>query len=116
MDVHHLNNSELKKIRKNNGCVALRGGIVKDATQQGSSASLMTADEVLDVISRLPGRAEQASDAGTAHTQVKMEDAPKLLRIPESACPTVGVRPPRSSDPKAWDKTQDPVALCLPWE
>ena len=49
-------------------------------TEQGSSASQMTAAKVLDVISRLPGCAGQASDAVSAHPHFKMEEAPKLLK------------------------------------
>ena len=45
----------------------------------------MTAAKVLDIISRLPGCAGQAADAVFAYTQVKMEDAQKLLKIPKSA-------------------------------
>ena len=48
-------------------------------TEQGSSASQMTAAKVMDIISRLPGCAGQAADAVSAYTQVKMEDAPKLI-------------------------------------
>ena len=56
-------------------------------TEQGSSASQMTAAKFLDVIARLLGCAGQASDAVSAYTQVKMEDAPKLLKIPSlSVC------------------------------
>ena len=44
----------------------------------------MTAAEVMDIKSRLPGCAGQAADAVSAYTQVKMEDAPKLLKIPKS--------------------------------
>ena len=36
----------------------------------------MTAAKVMDIISRLPGCAGQAADAVSAHSQVKMEDAP----------------------------------------
>ena len=50
-------------------------------TEEGSSASQMTAAKVLDVMSRLPGCAGQASDALSAHAQVKMEDAPNLLKF-----------------------------------
>ena len=50
-------------------------------TEQGSSASQMTAAKVMDIISRLAGCAGQAADAVSAYTQVKMEDAPKLLKI-----------------------------------
>ena len=49
-------------------------------TEQGSSASQMTAAKIMDIISRLPGCAGQAADAVSAYTQVKMEDAPKLFK------------------------------------
>ena len=51
-------------------------------TEQGSSASQMTAAKVMDIISRLPGCAGQATDAVSAYIHVKMEDAQKLLKIP----------------------------------
>ena len=64
----------------------LRGDIVKDNsgsyavfTEQGSSASQMAAAKIMDIISRLPGCDGQAADAVSAYTQVKMEDAHKLL-------------------------------------
>ena len=70
------------------GRVVLRGDIVKDDsgsyavfTEQGSSASQMTAAKVMDVISRPPGCARQTADAVSAKTQVKMEDAPSLLNV-----------------------------------
>ena len=47
----------------------------------------MTAAKIMDIISRLPGCDGQAADAVSAYTQVKMEDAPKLLKIPKSECP-----------------------------
>ena len=47
-----------------------------------SSASQMTAARVMDVIARLLDCAGQAADSVPAHTQVKMEDAPRLLQIP----------------------------------
>ena len=43
----------------------------------------MIAAKVMDIVSRLPGCAGQAADAVSACTQVKMEDAPKLLKIPK---------------------------------
>ena len=52
-------------------------------TEQGSSASQMTAAKIMDIISRLPGCDGQAADAGSAYTQVQMEDAHKLLKIPK---------------------------------
>ena len=74
----------------------LRGDIVKDNsgsyavfTEQGSPASQMTAAKIMDIISRLPGCDGQAADAISACTQVKMEDAHKLLKIPKSECPDI---------------------------
>ena len=61
-------------------------------TEQGSSASQMTAVKEMHVIARLPGRAGQAADAVSANTQVKMEDAPTLLKIPKSECPDIWTR------------------------
>ena len=103
MDLCHLKNAELeKKHQKYEGRLVLRGDIVKDDsgsyaafTEQGSSASQMTAAKVMDIISRLPGCAGQAADAVPAYTQVKMEDAPKLLKIPKSKCPDTWIRLPR---------------------
>ena len=37
----------------------------------------------MDVIARVPDCAGQAADAVSAYIQVKMEDAPRLLRIPK---------------------------------
>ena len=42
-------------------------------TEKGASASHMTAAQVLDLISRLPGCAGHASDAASACTHVKHE-------------------------------------------
>ena len=39
----------------------------------------MTAPKIMDIISRLPGCAGQAADAVSAYTQVKMEDALKMI-------------------------------------
>ena len=76
--------------------VVLRGDAVKDdsgscaaLTEQGSSASQMTAAKVMDVISRLPGSGGQASDAASAYNHVKMENAPKSSKLPQLECPIV---------------------------
>ena len=117
LDICHLGNAELEaKHQTCKGRVVLRGDFVKDNsgsyavfTEQGSSASQMTAAIVMDIISRLPGRAGQAADAVSAETQVKMEDASKLLKIPKSECPDVWIRPPRHKWPKSWSSMEDPV-------
>ena len=103
MDICHLKNAELEsKHQKYKGRVVLRGDIVKDDsgsyavfTEQGSSASQMTAAKIMDIISRLPGCDGQAADAVSAYTQVKMEDAHKLLKTPKSECPDTWIRLPR---------------------
>ena len=76
MDICHLKNAELEaKHQKYKGRVVLRGDIVKDDsgsyaafTEQGSSASQMTAAKIMDNISRLPGCDGQAADAVSAYT------------------------------------------------
>ena len=63
MDICHLKNAELEaKHQKYKGRIVFRGDIVKDNsgsyavfTEQGSSASQMTAAKIMDIISRLPG-------------------------------------------------------------
>ena len=54
-----------------------------------------TAAKVMCVIARLPDCDGQAADAIPAYTQVKMEDAPSLLRTPKSECPDLWIRLPR---------------------
>ena len=80
-------------------------------TEHGSSASQMTAAKVMDIISRLPGCAGRAADAVSAYTQVKMEDAPSLLKIPKSECPIIWIRLPKHKWPKSWSSMEDPVVL-----
>ena len=77
--------------------------------EQGSSASQMTAAEIMDVIARLPDCDRQA--AVSAYTQVKVEDAPKLLKIPKSECPDVWIRHPRRIWPRPWRNSEDPMGL-----
>ena len=117
MDICQLKNAESEaKHQTYKGRVVLRGDIVKDdsgsyavITEQGSSASQMTAAKVMDIISRLPVCAGQAADAVSAYTQVKMEDAPKLLKTPKSECPDIWIRLPRHRWPKSWSSMEDPV-------
>ena len=69
----------------------------------------MTAGKIMDIISRLPGCDGQAADAVSAYTQVKMEDAHKLLTIPKSECPDIWIRLPRHKWPKSLSSMEDPV-------
>ena len=59
-------------------------------TEQGSSASQMTAAKIMDIISRLPGCNGQAADAVSAYTQVKMEDAHKIRKFQNRSVQTFG--------------------------
>ena len=105
-----------QKHQKHKGRVVLQGDIGKDDsasyavfTEQGSSALQMTAAKVMDIISRLPGCAGQAADAVSAYTQLKIEDAPQLLKIPKSECPDIWIRLPRHKWPKSWSSMDDPA-------
>ena len=69
----------------------------------------MTAAKIMDIISRLPGCDGQAADAVSAFTQVKIEDAHKLLKIPQSEFPDIWIRLPRHKWPKLWSSMEDPV-------
>ena len=117
MDIGHLDGAELEtKHQKYKGRVVLRRDIVKDDsgsyavfTEQGSSASQVTAAKVMDIITRLPGCAGQAADAVSAYTQVQMEEAPTLLKIPESQCPDIWIRLPQHKWRKSWSSMEDPV-------
>ena len=78
-------------------------------TEQSSSASYMTAAEVMDVIPKLPGCAGQEADAVSAYMKVKMEHAPVLLKLPKSKCPDIWIRLPRHKCPKSWSNIEEPV-------
>ena len=80
----------------------LRGDIVKN--DSGSSRFFHGArfvsitnighKKLMDVIPRQPDCAGPAADAVSAYTQERMDDAPKLLKIPMSECPAVWIRLP----------------------
>ena len=80
-------------------------------TEQGSSAPQMTAAKVMDVTARLPDCDGQAADATSAYTQVKLEDAQKRLKNPNSECPDVWIRLPKHKWPKSWAYIEDHVLL-----
>ena len=82
-------------------------------SEQGSSASQMTAAKAMDVMVRLPGCAGQPADAVSAYTQVKMEDAPAQLKIPKSECPDMWIRLLRHKWLTSWSSMED---LVVPLE
>ena len=103
MGICHLKDTELEaKHQKHKSRVARRGKNEKDYsrfyavfTEKDFSVSQMTVVRIMDIISRLPDCDGQAADAVSAYTQVKMEDAHKLLKIPKSECPDIWIRSPR---------------------
>ena len=78
---------------------------------------LKSLQKVMDIKSRLPGCDGQAAIAVSAYTQVKMDDAHKLLKIPKSECPDIWTRLPRHRWPKSWSSIQDPIVplnvICI---
>ena len=42
-------------------------------------------------------------------TQVKVEDAPKLFKIPELECPDIRICQLRHKWPQSWSRMEDPV-------
>ena len=70
---------------------------------------LLVPGTIMDKKSRPRGCSGQAADAVSAYTQVKMEDASTLLKIPKSECPDVWIRPPKHQWPKSWSSMEDPV-------
>ena len=117
MDLCHLENSELEpQFQKYKGRVVLRGDVVKDDsgsytvfTEEGSSASQMTAAIVLDIISRPPGCAGKAADEVSAYTQVKMEDAPSWSKNSEVRMSRYWDMSTKHKWPKSWSSMEDPV-------
>ena len=73
----------------------LRGDVVKDDsandavwTEQGASASHVTAAKTPDVISRLPGCSGKSSDAASAYTQSKRKTHQNLLIVRKKIVPS----------------------------
>ena len=104
---HHKNSESEPQLQKYKCGAVIRGDIVKDDSascavfsEQGSSASQITASKVMDIKSRPPSCAGQAADAVSAYTLVKMEDAPSLLKIPKSQCPDIWIGPKKQNWPK----------------
>ena len=86
MDPCHLKHAELTELEQQSGGRAvLRGdNVIEDAvgavfTEQGASASHLTAAKVWDTMSRLPGMSGEANGAVSAHTQVEINVASSLL-------------------------------------
>ena len=71
------------------------------------SAFQKTAAKVMDVAARLPDCDGQAANAVSAYTEVKLEDAPILLKIQNGQ--TYGYVLHHTKWPKSWADIEDPV-------
>ena len=117
MDLCHLKHSKLAEhLHMYTGRVVVCGdNVVDDAgrhavfTEQGASASHETAATVLDVISRVPRIAAEASDAVPAYTQVKVSDATRWLGPPQSHFPAIRTRLLPHQQTNNWNKVEDLV-------
>ena len=90
-------------------------------TEQGSSASQMTAAKIMDIISRLPGCDGQAADAVSAYTPSKNGRCSQSIEnSPNRNDRDIWIRLPRYKWPKSWSSIEDPVVplernlYCLP--
>ena len=113
MELVFEKHSELRQeLRKYKGRVVFRGDTVTDETgfyavftEQGTSASHLSAAKFLDAIARMPGNDGGDSDAIGAYHQVKLDEMPE-----HDKCET-WVSLPRSQRPPHWDNIEDPVCL-----
>ena len=99
------------------GQVVLRGDFVKDDSgsyaffsEQGSSASQMTAAKVIDIISRLPGYIQDKQQTQyqlTRRSKWKMHHhCSKFFSQIDQKC---WIRLPKHKWPKSWTSMEDPV-------
>ena len=116
MDICHLKNAELEaKHQKYKGRVVLRGDTVKDDsgsyavfTEQGSSATNDNSKSHGYHIQTARVRRTSSRCSVSLHP-AKMEDAPKLLKIPKSECPDTWTCLPRHKWPKLSSSAEDAV-------
>ena len=112
-----LQNAELaKQLQKYKERVVLPRDNVQDeegyraaVAERGASASQMKGAKFLDTISERPGMARATSDAISAYTQVKMTEAPRLLRLPKEECPEIWIRIPPRQRPTNCNNIDDPL-------
>ena len=95
------------------GRVVFRGDQVKDETghfavfsEQGTSASQMSAAKFLDATARCPGCKGEDSDAVGAYAQVILKDIAKVKGVEHI---TTWITLPRNRRPAWWSKFSEPV-------
>ena len=95
MQLCHEKHSELRKaVREFKGRIVFRGDIVRDESgcfavfsEQGTSASHLSAAKFLDAIARMPGNDGQDSDAVGAYTQCELKGVETWVRLPRTQWP-----------------------------
>ena len=119
MALCHLKNAELAEfLQRYKGRIVFRGDGVKDAdgfyavfTEQGASASHMSATKFVDTVAHFPGNTGEDSDAIGAYTQILLADAARLLGI--GVLPETWIKLPKDRQPKEWEGIVDPVCPLL---
>ena len=114
MDLIFLKHAELAKhLQKYKGRVVFRGEIVKDESgfmavfsEQGTSASHLSAGKFLDALARMPGMAGQDADAVGAYCQV---DLLKFALRTGVKITETWVSLPLHQQPASWKKFRNPV-------
>ena len=117
MDICHLKNAELEaKHQKYKGRVVLRSDIAKEDsgayavfTEQGSSASQLTAANLMDIISRLLGCAGQAKSTISAYTPGKNGRCSQIIENSQIGMSRHLDSSTKHKWPKSWSSMEDPV-------
>ena len=102
IDICHLKNAEFDMVNDGSGAYVV-------FTERGSSASQIDCCKSDGRHCEITGYAGQAADAVSAYTQVKMEDASRMLEIPKSQCPDFWICLPRHKWSQSWSDIEDPV-------
>ena len=95
LQLMHIKHSELAEhLHIYKGRIVFQGNNVKDESgfsavfsEQGTSASHLTAAKFLDAIARMPGNSGQDSDAMGAYTQATFNGTDTWVRIPPERWP-----------------------------
>ena len=119
MDMCHLKSAELEaEYQKYKGRVVFRGVIVKDDSE---ACAVFYRAKIISISNdgskshgyhiQTDGLRRTSSRRSISLYSSKMEDAPKLLKVPKSECPDIWIRLPRHNWPKSWSIMEEPVVL-----
>ena len=108
-----------QRTQKYKGRAVLRGDLVKNNsgsyavfTEQGSSASQMTAANIMDIISRYAWlRWTNSRRSVGLHPSENGRCSQIIENSKKSECPDIWIRLPRHKWPKPWSSMEDPVVL-----